>query len=188
MDDYAELLGVYLGDGCISELERTFRLRIALDLKYPEIIRDCRALMERTFPKNPVGLVKFKQGNYINLSVYHRHLPCLFPQHARGKKHERRITLEDWQFATVVASPWRFIRGCIRTDGCVFVNRTGPYEYLSYHFANMSRDIAEYLAFALGSVGVSYRLTSGSKTGLNVIRVNRRASVAAMVENVGVKR
>jgi hypothetical protein len=34
-DDYAELLGLYLGDGCISEGARTQRLRLSLDAKYP---------------------------------------------------------------------------------------------------------------------------------------------------------
>src|SRR4051812_34062033 len=38
--DYAELLGLYLGDGCISVLERTQRLRISLDAKYPGIVRN----------------------------------------------------------------------------------------------------------------------------------------------------
>jgi hypothetical protein len=32
-DDYAELLGLYLGDGCISSQPRTARLRVALDAK-----------------------------------------------------------------------------------------------------------------------------------------------------------
>jgi len=35
---YSYLLGVYLGDGYIVRLQRTFRLRIYLDAKYPEII------------------------------------------------------------------------------------------------------------------------------------------------------
>src|SRR4051794_22870142 len=34
-EDYAELLGLYLGDGCISEGPRTQRLRLYLDAKYP---------------------------------------------------------------------------------------------------------------------------------------------------------
>ena len=36
--DYSELLGLYLGDGSISEQPRTQRLRIVLDVKYPGII------------------------------------------------------------------------------------------------------------------------------------------------------
>ena len=33
--DYAELLGLYLGDGNISQLARTQSLRISLDARYP---------------------------------------------------------------------------------------------------------------------------------------------------------
>ena len=50
--------------------------------------------------------------------------------------------LETWQ-RLVGAAPWAFLRGCIRSDGCVFVNRTGRYEYLSYGFTNYSSDILD---------------------------------------------
>src|SRR5438876_978162 len=43
--DYAELLGLYLGDGCISHAARTQRLRISLDAKYPGIIANATALL-----------------------------------------------------------------------------------------------------------------------------------------------
>jgi hypothetical protein len=139
--DYAELLAMYLGDGCISSHARTYRLRIALDTKYPGIIAACRSLLERCFPENPVGEVVAYGGTIAFVSLYSGHLPCLFPQHGGGLKHERVIALEPWQAQLVESSPWPFIRGCIRTDGCNFINRTGPYRYLSYDFTNMSRDI-----------------------------------------------
>src|SRR5437764_3200230 len=36
-ESYAELLALYLGDGCISATGRTYRLRIALDSRYPHV-------------------------------------------------------------------------------------------------------------------------------------------------------
>jgi len=36
--DYAYVLGLYLGDGCLSAAGRTYRLRITLDTAYSEII------------------------------------------------------------------------------------------------------------------------------------------------------
>jgi hypothetical protein len=102
-------------------------------------------------------------------------------------KHLRPIRPELWQWAIIAAAPWPFIRGCIRTDGCAFINRTGPYEYLSYHFGNMSRDIAQLFVFALKRVGVEYRHTSGCKRGMHNIRINRRSSVLEMVHRVGIK-
>ena len=60
--DYAELLGLYLGDGHISELARTQRLRICLDSRYPAIVSEADALLRRCFPCNLVGRVRFHDG------------------------------------------------------------------------------------------------------------------------------
>lgn len=183
--DYAELLGLYLGDGCISEHPRTSRLRIALDATYPDIIRDAKELLERVFPDNPVGLVEAHDGTMFFVSVYSTHLTCLFPQHGAGKKHERPILLEDWQRRLVEDAPWSLLRGLIRSDGCVFINRTGRYEYLSYDFTNKSKDIAELFTRTCDLVGVQYRITCWRESWR--IRINRRASVELMQANVGIK-
>lgn len=189
-EDYSELLATYLGDGSISEHPRTQRLRIALDMKYPLIIAETRALLERCFPDNKVDEVQ--SIGCIHVSLYCSHLTCLFPQHGPGMKHERQIVLEPWQEASLEAAPWPFIRGCIRTDGCAFINRTDvhrerPYEYLSYQFSNMSGDIVELFVRACSLVGVFTRTNCDSR-GRWDVRINRRASVALMREHVGLKR
>src|SRR5580765_2922152 len=56
--DYAELLGLYLGDGHIARLARTDRLRISLDAKYVAIVDEAEALLRRVFPDNPVRRVE----------------------------------------------------------------------------------------------------------------------------------
>ena len=99
--------------------------------------------MRPLLPANRVGRVVAEEGRMIVLWAHSSHLTCLFPQHGDGKKHERRILLEPWQQALVDAAPWAFLRGCIRSDGCVFINRTGRYEYLSYDFKNLSADILD---------------------------------------------
>jgi hypothetical protein len=185
--DYAELLAMYLGDGFISIGPRTQRLRITLDLKYPRIIEMAAALVTRCFPRNKVDIVESGQGNWVNISVYSSHLICLFPQHGPGKKHDRRITLEPWQEALVDDYSWAFLRGLVVTDGCSFINRTGQYEYLSYHFSNYSEDIARLFADACDRIGVFYRLTNQREGRLWDIRINRRESVALMHRHVGLK-
>jgi hypothetical protein len=187
-DDYCELLGIYLGDGCISAAPRTWRLRIALDQRYPAMIGETEALLARSFPANRVDVVRNGlKGDCVNLSVYSTHLPCLFPQHGPGKKHERPIALEVWQLDLVKLAPWAFLRGCIRSDGCVFINRTGPYEYLSYGFANKSGDIIRLFVMACELVGVKRRVRFNARRGLWDIRINRRDSVEQMMANVGLK-
>ena len=183
--DYVELLGLYLGDGCISESARTARLRIACDAKYPDIIGDAKALLVRAFPENPVGLVEAHNGTMFFVSVYSSHLGCLFPQHGEGKKHERRILLEGWQSCLVDRAPWSLLRGFIRSDGCVFINRTGPYEYLSYDFASKSKDIVDLFTRACELVRVEHRVTCWRESWR--VRINRRGSVQLMLANIGLK-
>jgi hypothetical protein len=120
-------------------------------------------------------------GATVVLSVYHAHLSCLLPQHGPGRKHERKIELEGWQEEHVRRSPWAFLRGCIRTDGCVFVNRTGRYDYLSYEFRNYSRDILALFASTCESVGLRPRRYAQR------VRLYRRDDVAVLLHQVGTK-
>jgi LAGLIDADG DNA endonuclease family protein len=185
-DEYAELLGLYLGDGSISQSARTTRLRIVLDAKYPDIIKEACDLLRRCFPKNDVHAGRNSKGNCLSVSVYSSHLVCLFPQHGAGPKHSRRIRLEQWQREVVDTAPWAFLRGCIRSDGSVFVNRTGRYDYLSYDFTNRSEEIARLFASVCAKHGLRPRMNCDSRTCWHV-RINRRESVALMLKHVGVK-
>ena len=81
---------------------------------------------------------------------------------------------------------WAFVRGMIWSDGCAFVNRTGPYEYLSYDFSNYSRDIVDLFVDACTRVGVATRVNQHKRRW--AVRINQRASVALMQEYVGLKR
>jgi hypothetical protein len=179
--DYAELLGLYLGDGHISTTARTQMLRLSLDAKYPTVNDETEALLTRCFPENRVGRVVFDDASTVVLHVYSRHLACLFPQAGPGKKHARAIVLESWQADHVAAAPWAFLRGCIRSDGCAFVNRTGPYEYLTYDFYNLSAPIRQLFVDVCRALGLACRPAG------NRVRINRRESVERMLEHVGLK-
>jgi hypothetical protein len=181
-DDYAELLGLYLGDGHITHLARTSRLRIFLDARYELVVDDCEALLRRCFPDNSVARVIRHQGRMVVVYVHHAHLVCLFPQHGVGKKHERVIALEPWQREVVQSSPWSFLRGCIRSDGCVFVNRTGKYEYVSYEFANRSPGILGLFCEVCEHLGLRPRRYAKHA------RLYRREDVAELLAHVGTKR
>jgi Homeodomain-like domain len=179
--DYAELLGLYLGDGHVSTLERTERLRLSLDAKYATINDETEALLRRCFPCNRVCRVLLDGGSTLVLNLYNSHMSCVFPQTGPGKKHDRRIVLEPWQVESVMAAPWAFLRGCIRSDGCAFINRTGRYEYLSYAFTNVSDDIRDLFVATCLLVDLDVR------PGRRHVRINRRASVARLLAHVGVK-
>jgi hypothetical protein len=179
--DYAELLGLYLGDGYIVRTGRSDRLRIYFDTRYSKIISESEALLRRCFPAHGVGRLVSAKGTTTILSLYCTHLSCLFPQHGAGRKHNRDITLESWQKEIVSRKPWRFIRGLIRSDGCAFVNRTGRYAYLSYEFSNRSPQIRQLFMDACDRVDVEYRAYR------RYVRIYRRPSVALMRQHVGLK-
>jgi hypothetical protein len=178
---YAELLGLYLGDGHISPMPRSERLRLSLDARYPTIIAEAEALLRQTFPQCRVGRVVADGGSTVVLWIYHGHLSCLFPQHGPGKKHERVMELEAWQRDLVRAAPWAFLRGCIRSDGCSFVNRTGRYAYLSFEFRNWSAGILTMFASTCSDVGLHPRQYPDR------VRLCRRGDVAELLTHVGLK-
>ena len=92
---YVYLLGLYLGDGCISAHPRqVYKLRIVLDLKYPGIIKLSRSRdrrdpwKARARPKAPDP--QLRRGQFLL-----EQSPCYLPQHGAGPKHGRRIWLAD---------------------------------------------------------------------------------------------
>ncbi|MFF5517376.1 helix-turn-helix domain-containing protein [Streptomyces coeruleorubidus] len=187
---YAYLLGLYLGDGCISGHPRGngYYLRIACANSWPGLIDACETAMRAI---NPTGCAFRTQARgYVSVVSYSKHWPRLFPQHGPGKKHERPIALEPWQQAIVDAHPWEFIRGLIHSDGCRITNRTTRtvgseqkrYEYPRYFFTNHSADIIRLFTKALDQVGVSWKQANARN-----ISVARKASVALMDAHVGPK-
>ncbi|WP_346098194.1 hypothetical protein [Streptomyces olivaceiscleroticus] len=190
---YSYLLGLYLGDGCLSRHPRGgYVLRIACADAWPGLITACRDAILRVRPANSVYLVP-KQG-CVMVTGHSRHWPCLFPQHGPGKKHERHIALEPWQQQIVDAHPWELIRGLIHSDGCRITNWTTRmvngerkrYEYPRYFFTNASDDIVRLYTDTLDSLGVEWRTARQSRRAQNV-SVARRASVALMDAHVGPK-
>ncbi|MBH5334337.1 transposase [Streptomyces pactum] len=190
---YAYLLGLYLGDGCISGHPRgVYAMRIACADAWPGLITACRDALSRVRPANGVCLER--KAGCVMVASYSKHWPCLFPQHGPGKKHERRIELEPWQREITDTHPWEFIRGLVHSDGCRITNWTTRvvggerkrYTYPRYFFTNRSDDIRRLYCDALDRVGVEWKVTRRGAEAYN-ISVARRASVALMDAHIGPK-
>ncbi|MEU8544480.1 helix-turn-helix domain-containing protein [Streptomyces sp. NPDC048717] len=191
---YAYVLGLYLGDGHISlySAHRAPSLMITLDDSWPGIQDETEAALRAVFPDNATCRVRRKGCH--NIKVYSMHLPCLFPQHGPGKKHDRRIALEDWQQDIVDAHPWAFLRGLIHSDGCRITNWTTRlvggerkrYEYPRYFFTNKSDDIRKLFCETLRAVGVEWTVLARGSDPFHV-SVARKASVTLMDTHIGPK-
>jgi hypothetical protein len=190
--EYLYLLGVYLGDGCISAHPRgVHRLRIFLDARYPGIIEEVAAAMRAVVPLSAVG----RHGRAscystepdgakttIEVSSYSRSWPCLIPQSGPGKKHERVIELTGWQRELVEGDPRPLLRGLVHSDGCRFINTgRGGWREPRYSFVNRSDDIRAIFSDACDQLGLHW--TAAPDT----VYVSRKADVARMDEFVGPK-
>jgi hypothetical protein len=179
---YVYLLGMYLGDGCLSEHRRAvYKLRISLDARYPGIAAECERAMPAVMPNNRVGRVD--HSGWHELFSYSKAWPCLFPQHGPGRKHTREIVLTDWQRSLVARWPALLLRGLIQSDGCRFQNTGRNWSHPRYSFTNLSAGIRTIFCETCDSMGIHWTL-SGGKT----IYVSRKADVARLDGFIGPKR
>lgn len=186
---YAYLLGLYLGDGSITRGRRDVcALWIACSDDWPGLLAAARRAMSDVMPSSSVCCVK--QPGCTMVKGYSKHWPCLFPQHGPGRKHRRKIELEQWQKAITQEYPGDFGRGLFHSDGWRGVNRVRRrladgdrwYEYPRYLFTSESGDILRLCGEALDRLGVAWRYSRR-----NAISVARREAVGRLDEFVGPK-
>jgi hypothetical protein len=191
LDDpsYAQLLGLYLGDGCLSRHRRdVYALRIACDDVYPRLIDEAEAVVRAVHPGRPVHRVR--AVGCTSVVSYWKHWPCLFPQHGAGRKHRRTIALADWQREIVAAQPELFLRGLFNSDGCRVANWTTRtvagqpkrYEYPRYMFSNESADIMRLCQWTLDLLDIPWRMPRR-----NALSVARGEAVARLDSFIGPK-
>lgn len=186
---YAYLLGLYLGDGHITRGPRdVYVLAIACCDDWPGLMTAARQAMSAVMPTSSVSCVQ--QTGCTMVKSYSKHWMCLFPQHGPGRKHQRKIELEQWQDAIVRKFPGEFARGLFHSDGWRGANRVRKrladgdrwYEYPRYTFSNESGDNLRLCGEALDRLGVAWRFSRP-----NAISVARREAVARLDEFVGPK-
>lgn len=188
---YSYLLGLYLGDGCITGSGGSRQLVIVLDDAYPGIIENCWAAVQISLQGTHVGVYHRKRDHGVRVVSASALWLEAFPQHGPGRKHERRIVLAPWQREIVNAFPREFLRGLIHSDGCRTVNRfktrlpsgrVAEYAYPRYFFSNLSEDIRGLFCEYCERLGVRW-----TQSNHRNISVSHRRSVARLDEFVGPK-
>lgn len=181
--EYSYLLGMYLGDGCISKYPRgVWRLRIVSDTRYPGMIEECCRAMEEVMTGQRAYQLP-RRSRCVEISMYSKHWPCLFPQHGPGRKHERAMRLEVWQEDLVGRATESFLRGLIHSDGCRVIANDRGVRSVRYHFSNRSEDIKAIFCSSLDALGIRWTRPSDKD-----IAIYRKASVARLDQFIGPKR
>jgi hypothetical protein len=186
---YAYLLGLYLGDGCLTRQGKdVYLLSIACCDAWPGLITAAKDATRQVMPSSAVfsrqriGMTEVKSTS--------KHWPCLFPQHGPGMKHTRKIELAEWQQAIVDRYPGDLVRGLFHSDGYRGMNRVRRvladgdhwYEYPRYLFVNMSQDILGLCGAALDRLEVEWRFSKPT-----TISVAKKEAVALLDAFVGPK-
>jgi hypothetical protein len=188
---YAYLLGLYLGDGCVTKPVRTLQLVVSCDARYPAIIDAAADAMLATGLTARVGRYEVRGSRCIRVIGASKRWLEAFPQHGPGRKHTRRIVLEPWQQEIVDEHPRAFLRGLLHSDGCRTVNRfstllpsgrVADYAYPRWFFSNRSDDIRALFCATCEAVGIRW-----TQSNPRNISISHRRSVALLDEWVGAK-
>lgn len=180
---YAYLLGLYLGDGCLNECaRRVFKLRVVLDLRYPNIIEECAKAMIAMRADRRGRVCYLHAIGCVYVTAYWKHWPCVFPQHGPGPKHKRPIVLNHWQQEIVVANPDRLLRGLIHSDGSRDLNRVNGKSYPRYQFTNYSEDIRRIFCRACDDFEIRY-----TQPSWRAVSISCRRDVARLDRVIGPK-
>lgn len=188
---YAYLLGVYLGDGCLSRRRGDIKLAIYLDAAYPGIVGEVEAAIEATMPRLKVHRYYRPNSRAVVLGSWSANWLVAFPQDGPGKKHQRRIELVGWQREITHAHPRELLRGLIHSDGCRCINRFSvdlphrgrrEYSYARYFFSNLSADIRRIFTDHCDLLGIRWSMSNPRN-----VSMSHRQSVRLLDEFIGEK-
>lgn len=189
---YAYLLGMYLGDGHIDHPRvTTWTLKVSCDPQYPGIIDELTAAISSVFDDRRSTRRLLPDASCVVVAVTHPAIGRAFPQHGAGRKHNRPITLSDWQLEITRAHPEHLLRGLIHSDGCRCTNRfstrlpsgrVAEYSYTRYFFSNLSADIRAIFRSHAEMLGIVV-----TQPNARNLAVSQRRSVARLDAFVGPK-
>jgi hypothetical protein len=142
----AYVIGVALGDGNLSQISRSIRLRITCDLKYPILIETIQKSLQIVAPRNNVGIVK-NQGNCLDIYCYSNDWPEVLGWNPGGKI-EQKVTVPGWIF-TNESYMKACLRGLLQTDGCIYIDRG----YSMVNFVNSCKELAYDVLYLFKKLG-----------------------------------
>lgn len=180
---YSFLLGMYLGDGHIFQLERTQRFTITNDKKYEtlnNLIIECGKIL---FESNPYVFDRESRnrGKSLDIIFHKTTMSLFFPQHGRGKKHSRDIKLEQWQLDII--DHVQLLKGLMFSDGSSYVDNQS--NILKYNFSNKSDDIHSICRRCLDILNIEYHIQI--KKNANYTMIHKKSESDKLFELIGTK-
>jgi intein-encoded DNA endonuclease-like protein len=164
--DFAELIGVILGDGNIGVHPRTEKLTIAVNSNNHGFIQRYSRLVKKVIGKNPT--IRKQKGNCVKIYLYENNLAKRLEIPAGNRRHIKWKTPKwIWNSRAYLI---RYLRGLYEAEGNFAVHRP-TYTYKMF-FVNRNRSLLNSVYWALPKVGVKCAHMEKSR-----VTVSRKAEV-----------
>ncbi|MBI5029988.1 MAG: LAGLIDADG family homing endonuclease [Chloroflexi bacterium] len=152
--DFAYLIGVIAGDGCITRAGHVYKLEISCDAAYPELIVIFQDLIARLTGLRTTS-IKVKGKRCVRVVANSAGIPELLGL-PPGAKSKNGFRVPEWIFENVEYVK-AFVRGLIETDGTVAeVYRHGGW-YAHIHFSAANPIIMDAFLRAVEILGYSFK-------------------------------
>ena len=135
----AYIIGLALGDGNLSKIRETTRLRISCDTKYPLLLAKIYNSLQLLLPDNKVNIVK-KQPGCSDVYIYSNLLESLLGWKAKGgPKFIQKVSVPSW-IKENNNYKINCLRGLIETDGSIYNDRGYTMMIFKSIIPNLSKD------------------------------------------------
>ncbi len=168
----AYLIGVALGDGNLSLVNnRSVRLRISCDLKYPALIQKIKTRLQILLPNNKVSEYKKKDSKSVDISSYSNQWESILGWEAKkGSKFNQQVAVPKWIKLDNHYS-MACLEGLIETDGALYKDRGYPNVIFTSIIKPLAQDVFDMfisLGFSPKIYEIKPAFESSSKTRYNV--------------------
>ena len=159
-EKFAELVGIILGDGAISNYQVRVSLDRNVDRQYAIFVR---RLMHEVFGERP-SFMERNEDNIIALTISGAGLVEVLERVGlrRGNKVEHQVDFPKW-----VRSKHSYQIACVRglfdTDGGLYFHRKAKKSYLGWCFSNSSKPLLQSVMDILLSLGFNVKKAGENK-------------------------
>ena len=146
--DLAFLIGLILGDGCLSKFERTECLRLTLGTDKPKLAYYAVEVVASVFSKRP-SIIKRSNSNCFNITLYQKNisarlgLPC-------GARENKAINFPNWIWEKN-ENLINFLRGLFEAEASYSVHI--PTCTYNFEFSNTNESILDVVESILWGLG-----------------------------------
>ncbi|MBI3283041.1 hypothetical protein HYZ70_03100 [Candidatus Curtissbacteria bacterium] len=182
-EDLAELMGILLGDGCLSRYQFVIYLNSETDVEYAYYVKD---LIYRLFDLMP-SISQDKDEKVLRIMLSRVNLVKYLER--KGLKLGNKVLLQVVVPLWIWSKP-EYVKACIRglidTDGCFAIHRYSvngqKYSYPKINFTNRSLPLLKFVHDGLISLG--YNPKNGEKYK---VWLYNKSDVKKYLEDIGTR-